>query len=102
MYAGGDFFTAGGKVSAYVVGALLGGGTSVPVISQDAAFGFTNGMFGFNVTGPAGSSVVVDYSTNLNNWIPLQTNLLGNSPLYFSDPQPSGGSQGFYRARLLP
>jgi len=40
------------KVSAYAAMASLG--VSVPSITQDAAFGFTNGMFGFNLNGPAG------------------------------------------------
>jgi hypothetical protein len=101
LYVGGDFFTAGGKISAYAAMALLGGG-SVPIITQDAAFGFTNGIFGFNVSGPAGSNLVIDYTTNLKTWIPLQTNLLGNSPLYFSDAQSAADQQRFYRARVVP
>jgi hypothetical protein len=52
LYVGGDFFTAGGKVSAYAAMASLG--ASVPIITQDTAFGFTNRVFGFNVAGPAG------------------------------------------------
>jgi hypothetical protein len=44
--------------------------------------------------------VIIDYSTDLSTWIPLQTNLLSNSPLYFSD-SPSASQQRFYRARLL-
>ncbi len=63
---------------------------------------FTNGVFGFNVSGPPGSSVVIDYSTDLETWIPLQTNLLGNGPLYFFDAQSPANPKRFYRARLLP
>jgi hypothetical protein len=100
LYVGGDFFTAGGRVSAYAAMASLG--VSVPVITQDAAFGFTNGVFGFNVTGPAGAKLVIDYSANLRTWIPLQTNLLGNGPVYFSDPQSTVDQQRYYRPRLLP
>jgi hypothetical protein len=72
MYAGGDFFTAVGKVSAYAGMASLRGSASAPLINRDPAFGFTNGVFGFNLTGPAGSNAVIDYSTNLKSWIPLQ------------------------------
>jgi hypothetical protein len=100
LYVGGDFITAGGKVSAYAAMASLG--ASGPVIPQDAALGFTNGVFGFNISGPAGSGITIDYSTNLQNWIPLQTNLLGNAPFYFTDPQSTAAQQRFYRARLLP
>jgi len=100
LYAGGDFITAGGKVSAFAAMASLG--DTVVITTDNAAFGFTNGVFGFNVSGPAESNVVIDYSTNLETWIPLQTNLLGNGPLYFSDAQSPANPKRFYRARLLP
>jgi hypothetical protein len=72
------------------------------VITTGAAFGFTNGVFGFNVIGPSGSNVVIQASTDLQTWIPLQTNLLGSGPLYFSDPQSTTNVQRFYRAQLSP
>ena len=55
-------------------------------------------MFGFNVIGPSGSNVVIQASTDLQTWIPLQTNLLGSGPLYFSDPQWTNYPERFYRA----
>jgi hypothetical protein len=72
------------------------------IITTNAAFGFTNGVFGFDVTGPSGSNVVIQASTDLQTWIPLQTNLLGSGPLYFSDPQSPTNVQRFYRAQLSP
>jgi hypothetical protein len=72
------------------------------LITAQAAFGFTNGVFGFNLIGPSGSNVVIQASTDLQTWIPLQTNLLGSGPLYFSDPQSTTNVQRFYRAQLLP
>ncbi len=71
-------------------------------ITAGAAIGFTNGMFGFNVSGPPGSNVVIQASTDLQIWIPLQTNLLGSGPLYFSDTNAPANVQRFYRAQLLP
>jgi hypothetical protein len=71
-------------------------------ITTGATFGFTNGAFGFDVTGPAGSNVVIQASTDLQTWIPLQTNLLGSGPLYFSDSQSPTNVHRFYRAKLLP
>jgi hypothetical protein len=71
-------------------------------ISTGAAFGFTNGVFGFDVTGPSGSNVVIQASTDLHSWIPLQTNLLGSGPLYFSDPQSTTNVQRFYRLQFSP
>jgi hypothetical protein len=72
------------------------------IITTGAAFGFTNGMFGFNVIGPSGSNVVIQTSMDLHSWIPLQTNLLGSGLLYFSDPQSTTNVQRFYRAQLSP
>jgi hypothetical protein len=71
-------------------------------ISTGAVVGFTNGVFGFDVSGPSGSNVVIQASTDLRTWIPLQTNLLGSGPLYFSDSQSTTNVQRFYRALLLP
>ena len=59
-------------------------------------------VFGFDVAGPSGSNVVIQASTDLHTWIPLQTNLLGSGPLYFSDPQSTTNIQRFYRAQLSP
>ncbi len=103
LYAGGDFTTAGTNASAYAAMANLAGTpVSIAIITTNAAFGFTNGVFGFDVTGPSGSNVVIQASTDLQTWIPLQTNLLGSGQLYFSDPQSPANVQRFYRAQLLP
>ncbi len=76
--------------------------TSLAIITTNAAFGFTGGVFGFDVSGPSGTNVVIQASTDLQTWIPLQTNLLGSGPLYFSDPQSTTNVQRFYRAQLSP
>lgn len=70
------------------------------IITTNAAFGFTNGVFGFNLIGPSGSNVVIQASTDLQTWIPLQTNVLGSGPLHFSDPQSTTNTQRFYRLHL--
>jgi hypothetical protein len=61
--------------------------------------GFTNGQFGFVLTGPAGHSVVVEYSTDLLTWLPLWTNTFAGA-LNFSDPQSDRDSKRFYRAHV--
>ncbi len=76
--------------------------TPLAISTTDSAFGFTNGLFGFDVTGPSGSNVVIQASTDLHTWIPLQTNLLSSRLLYFSDPQSPTNVQRFYRAQLSP
>ena len=100
LYAANYFTNAGGTNMYYDVAEA-----NLPVslaITTDATFGFTNGVFGFDVTGPSGSNVVIQSSTDLQTWIPLQTNLLGNGPLYFSDSQSPANPARFYRAALLP
>ena len=62
----------------------------------------SNAAFGFDVSGPAGANVVIQASTDLQTWIPLQTNLLGSGLLYFFDSQSTNNVQRFYRAQLLP
>ena len=81
---------------------LAGTPVSIAIVTNNAAFGFTNGLFGFDVTGPTGSNVVIQASTDLQTWIPLQTNLLDNGLLYFSDVQSPANVRRFYRAQLLP
>ncbi len=74
-----------------------------PIIhTADASFGFINGLFGFNLSGPAGWRVIVQGSTNLLDWTPVGTNWLGTSPVYFSDPESSVYNQRFYRAVIVP
>jgi hypothetical protein len=101
LYAGGGFTTAGTNVSAYAAMAFLAGTpVSLAIITTNAAFGFTDGVFGFDVAGPSGANVVIQASRDLQTWIPLQTNLLGSGPFYFSDTQSSASVQCFYRAVL--
>jgi hypothetical protein len=103
LYAGGSFTTAGATVSTYAAMANLASPpVPIAIITTNTAFGFTNGVFGFDVSGPSGSNVVIQASTDLQTWIPLQTNLLGSGPLHFSDAQSPANVQRFYRAKLSP
>jgi uncharacterized delta-60 repeat protein len=63
-------------------------------------FGLQSGQFGFNLGGAAGQVVVIEASTNLATWLPLQTNLVPVSGfLPFSDPDSSRYPRRFYRAQ---
>jgi uncharacterized delta-60 repeat protein len=64
------------------------------------AFGFQTNGFGFNLSGVAGQTVVIECSTNLVNWTALATNFLGTGPLYFSDSGCTNFPMRFYRARV--
>jgi hypothetical protein len=77
--------------------------TPAPVIhSADGTLGVVSNKFGFTISGQFGQVVVVESSTNLLNWLPLQTNTLGQSPVYFSDLNSAGMPRRFYRAVGVP
>ena len=105
LFAGGWFSVAGTNVSAYVAQAIVG--TTPPfIITTNSNFGFTNGrsQFGFDVLAPGdvGQRLVIQASTNLVNWAPLQTNVLNSFLFHFSDPNASNFTRQFYRAQMLP
>jgi hypothetical protein len=72
------------------------------ILLRDRQFGFGTHGFGFDVSAAAGQVVAVDCSSNLVNWLPLQTNTLGSGPFYFSDPASKAERRQFYRARIVP
>jgi hypothetical protein len=57
------------------------------------------GQFRFTVSGDAGQNYVVQASTNMLDWMPVQTNA---APFVFTDANTAGFSQRFYRAFYLP
>jgi uncharacterized delta-60 repeat protein len=69
------------------------------ILVNDGSFGVVSNQFGFHFVGTAGDVVVVEGSTNLFDWLPLQTNTLGGTPDYFSDPSWLSLPQRFYRVR---
>ena len=81
---------------------LYAGVLPPPTIPSGSPLGFQGGRFGFNIAGVAGQTVLVETSTNLQSWLPLQTNTLGAAMFYFSDSASSNAPSRFYRARLLP
>ena len=70
------------------------------ILISGAAFGFTAGQFGFDLTGPSAQFVIVEASTDLSNWLPIWTNTFGANALPFTDPQAGLYPHRFYRARL--
>ena len=57
----------------------------------------TNARMVLSVT--PGANYVLETSTDLRNWTPIQTNNAANTTLEFLDPAGPGNSQRFYRAR---
>jgi hypothetical protein len=74
-----------------------------PVINtRSRVSGLQAGHFGFDIGGVGGQTVVVEASTNLITWLPLQTNTLTIGSLYFSEPNYAAFTHRFYRVRLEP
>jgi uncharacterized delta-60 repeat protein len=73
--------------------------TPPTIVLNDGALGFRTNRFGFNLNGIDAQTVVIEASTNLSDWSALQTNVLGNGALYFTDPAAVSMPQRFYRAR---
>jgi hypothetical protein len=63
------------------------------------SFGAQTNQFGFNINWASGQTVVVEASTNLVDWQPVQTNTLTTGTAYFSDPQWTNYPGRFYRLR---
>jgi hypothetical protein len=74
--------------------------TPPEIVTHDASFGFNTNQFGFNLTAAFDQTIVVDTSTDLINWTPLFTNVIGGTHFYFSDSVATNFPSRFYRARL--
>ena len=84
-------------------GATLGGAPTKlwnpQAQTADGSFGLRTNKFGFNVTGTTNIPIVVEASTNLINWQPVQTNTLATGTAYFSDPKWTNYRTRYYRFR---
>jgi hypothetical protein len=63
------------------------------------ASGALTNQFAFNINWANGHTVVVEASTDLVNWQPVQTNTLTTGSDNFNDPQWTNFQNRFYRAR---
>jgi uncharacterized delta-60 repeat protein len=70
------------------------------ILVNGHSFGVTSNQFGFKISGLFSQVVILESSTNLLNWIPLETNTLGSAPLEFWDADTGLYQRRFYRVRL--
>jgi uncharacterized delta-60 repeat protein len=91
------FITASGISGSFIEDRLYQ--PSFAILTGDGEFGMRAGRFGFNITGSPGQGAVIEASTNLATWTPLGTNVIGGTPLYFSDPSWTNYPSQFYRLR---
>jgi len=73
-----------------------------PPAPQLVSPGFTNGGFGFSVSGISGPDYALFASTNLTNWSLVQDYASPTLPFGFLDPSASNATERFYRVQLLP
>ncbi|MDB6110921.1 MAG: hypothetical protein JWR69_2671 [Pedosphaera sp.] len=76
--------------------------TVLPDVVFSAPPGFTNGTFQLQVSGLVGKSYVLQASTNLVDWVSLNTNTPNATPFSLVDPGASNFPARFYRAVQLP
>jgi len=70
----------------------------VPPVPQLSGFSMNNGVYSFNLSGPSGSSFVIQASTDLMNWTAFSTNTIPSSgSVQIIDTNP-GSALKFYRA----
>jgi hypothetical protein len=70
------------------------------ILISDGNMGMHTNGFGFNVGCMPGQAVVIEASTNLLNWVPVQTNLVTGEGIFMFIDQATGSfPQRFYRAR---
>jgi hypothetical protein len=60
------------------------------------------GQFAFRVSGQSGMRYAVEASTNLLNWVALQTNLMTTTGYFDYTNAPGSLKQRFYRTRWIP
>jgi hypothetical protein len=75
---------------------------NVPTMLIDSLKWQTNGNFAFRVTGSSPDGVLVQASTDLLQWIALQTNSLTNGQFFFTNAGAISFPQHFYRTVTPP
>jgi hypothetical protein len=97
LFVGGNFTSAGTSVCNFVAEAIVW--PQPFIITGNGDFGFTGNQsqFGFDVAGGTGQKLIVQGSSSLSNWVPLQTNVLTAPLWHFNDPTAGGSHTRFYR-----
>ena len=67
--------------------------------TNQAGLSISNGFFQMQLSAASGVTVVIERSTNLVNWLPVQTNKFASEPVLISVPMVSNGRE-FFRAAL--
>jgi hypothetical protein len=72
---------------------------TVPKLTSDGGLGITAGQFGFTIEWNTGKLVVVEASSDFQNWTPVQTNTMPTSYFYVAVPTATGPGGTFFRVK---
>ena len=73
-----------------------------PPVIDGTSLALSGGTMHFDIHGFPGQSITVMASTDLLNWIPLETQILTGTVWHFADPNAGNFSRRFYKATLSP
>ena len=90
----------GATGSSWIAESFFGALLRPQIVSNNLSLQLRGDSFGFHFTGVAGSFVVIEGSTDLENWIPVQTNFLNTSVGTFHDPTVTNDPSRYYRLRV--
>lgn len=75
---------------------------AVPIMQIDSLRWLTNGSFSFRITGSAPAGLVIQLSTNLANWTPMQTGALVGGKMFYTNAGAKSVPQRFFRTKSPP
>ena len=97
------FVRANAMEAGFVTSVAAGAQFNFPTPPILSPLGFlTNGAFGMTVSGTPGKTYVLQGSTNLFNWVSVNTNVPASSPFSLIDPGAPNFRYRFYRSVQLP
>jgi uncharacterized delta-60 repeat protein len=99
ILVGGSFSTLGGQPR-NSLGLLNGNAPAGPRIIADSSTQISTDGFKFNFSGMAGSSIVIESSTDLVQWTSIQTNVITGGVGSFTDPAAANSPGRYYRLRV--
>jgi uncharacterized delta-60 repeat protein len=91
------FVAGGGWGEGLVEARVLVNAVTRPKIDIDGSLR-SGSAFGFNITGNRGQTITVEASSNLMQWLPIWTNVLADTPTFFSESREQQRTR-FYRVQ---
>jgi hypothetical protein len=80
--------------------ALKPAAIAVSLVASEAGMGMTANGFTFGLSGPSGSTFVIEASTDLQNWTPISTNTAPTGKVSCTDTAATNLPFRYYRAKI--